>query len=64
MSVCRIGLVSRKEMAAQLGISERSLSNHVKARRIPMISLGGRRLFDPSKVMAAIERYETKEIGR
>ena len=41
-----LGLLRPKEMAFELGISERTLQEWTKARHIPHIRIGGVKLYD------------------
>ena len=45
-------------MAEALGISERLLKNWVRDRVVPFIKIGRCVLFDPTKVEAALARFE------
>ena len=53
-------LVSRRELARLLSVSERSLTNYVKAG-LPSVRLGGRRLFDPVEVVAWIRGQQPQD---
>ena len=55
-------LVSRREMARLLAVSERSLTNYLRLG-MPSLVLCGRRLFDPYEVMAWIrgQQQQPKE---
>lgn len=48
-------LVNVTEMATRLGVSRSSLYVLARQRRIPHIKVGDRVLFDPDKVIAALE---------
>lgn len=53
-------LVSRKHLARRiLGVSERTVDNHVASGLIPAIKLGSRTLFDPNEVVAALKKAST-----
>ncbi len=58
-------LVDYDGMSGVCGIPERSLRTLTQQRKIPFIRLGHRTvLFQPSKVLAALERFEVAEAGR
>jgi excisionase family DNA binding protein len=57
-------LLSKRELAAVLGISERTIENWLAERRIPRLRLSARLTrFNLPKVEAALARYEVKEVG-
>jgi len=56
--------VRYKEMARQLGVSERTLKDMVKRRVIPYIKIRRLVLFDPVKVEAALAKYERQPAGK
>lgn len=57
--------LSKRELAATMGVSARTVDNWLAARKIPKIALSPRLLrFDLDKVKAALNRYEVAEIGR
>ena len=56
------GLYTRKEIADYIGVSERTISNMMRTRRIPVIRIGGNVRFDPVKVRKALEKYEIEAI--
>ncbi len=52
-------------MSGACGIPERSLRTLAQQRKIPFLKLGHRTvLFEPSKVLAALARFEVVEVGR
>ena len=51
------GLLSRKEMARYLNISERKLSTMMTNREIPFIKLGRSVRFNLFEVLDALERF-------
>jgi excisionase family DNA binding protein len=58
-------LLSKRELAAVLGISTRTIENWLAQKRIPQLRLSARLTrFSLPKVEAALARYEIKEIGR
>ena len=58
-------LLSKRELAAVLGISERTIENWLAERRIPRLRLSARLTrFSLPKVEAALARYEVREVGR
>jgi excisionase family DNA binding protein len=58
-------LLSKRELAAVLGVSERTIENWLAARRIPRLQLSARLTrFSLPKVEAALNRYEIREVGR
>jgi excisionase family DNA binding protein len=57
-------LLSKRELAAVLNVSERTLDNWLAQKRIPRLRLSNRLTrFNLPKVEAALERYEIKEVG-
>jgi excisionase family DNA binding protein len=58
----QIGLFTRKQIADYIGVSERTVSNMMRQRRIPVIKIGKTVRFDPLKVRKALEKYEIDSI--
>jgi len=58
----KIGLFNRKQIADYIGVSERTISNMMRQRRIPVIKIGKSVRFDPSKVRKALDKYEIEAI--
>jgi excisionase family DNA binding protein len=57
-------LLSKRELAATLGVSQRTIENWLAQRRIPRLQLSARLTrFSLPKVEAALNRYEVKEVG-
>jgi excisionase family DNA binding protein len=57
-------LLSKRELAAILGVSERTIENWLAEKRIPRLQLSARLArFSLPKVEAALNRYEIKEAG-
>ena len=57
-------LLSKRELAAILSVSERTIENWLAEKRIPRLRLSARLTrFSLSKVEAALNRYEVKEVG-
>ena len=57
-------LLSKRELAAVLGVSERTIENWLAERRIPRLRLSARLTrFSLPKVEAALSRYEVREVG-
>jgi excisionase family DNA binding protein len=56
------GLFTRKQIADYIGVSERTVSNMMRQRRIPVIKIGKTVRFDPLKVRKALEKYEIDSI--
>jgi excisionase family DNA binding protein len=58
-------LLSKKELAAALGVSPRTIETWLSQRRIPQLRLSSRLTrFSLLKVEAALARYEVREVGR
>ena len=57
-------LVKPAQCAKAISVSRRTLTNLVKRRIIPSISIGKIRLFSLSKVKAALEKFEIQEVTR
>ncbi len=57
-------LLSKRELAAVLNVSERTIENWLAQKKIPRLRLSNRLTrFNLPKVEAALARYEVKEIG-
>jgi excisionase family DNA binding protein len=57
-------LLSKKELAAVLNVSERTVDNWCAQKRIPRFRLSARLTrFSLPRVEAALARYEIKEVG-
>ena len=56
------GLFTRKQIADYIGVSERTISNMMRKRIIPVIKIGKSVRFDPSKVRKALDKYEIEAI--
>jgi excisionase family DNA binding protein len=57
-------LLSKRELAAILGVSERTIENWLAQKKIPRLQLSARLTrFSLPKVEAALARYEIKEVG-
>jgi len=56
------GLFNRKQIAYYIGVSERTISNMMRKRLIPVIKIGKSVRFDPSKVRKALDKYEIEAI--
>jgi len=58
------GLLSKRELAVVLNVSERTIDNWLAQKKIPRLRLSARLTrFSLSKVEAALARYEVREIG-
>ena len=56
-------LLSKRELAAVLGVSQRTIENWLAQKRIPQLRLSPRLTrFNLSRVEAALARYEIKEV--
>ena len=56
------GLLNRKQIADYLGVSERTISNMMSKRLIPVIKIGKSVRFDPYNVRKALDKYEIEAI--
>ena len=56
------GLFNRKQIADYIGFSERTISNMMSKRIIPVIKIGKSVRFDPTKVRKALDKYEIEAI--
>jgi excisionase family DNA binding protein len=57
-------LLSKRELAALLGVSDRTIENWLAEKRIPRLQLSARlQRFSLSKVLTALGRYEIREVG-
>ena len=58
-------LITKDELAKQLGLTRRGVECLVAKRKIPVLKISGRCVrFDPAKVRRALNRFEQREIGR
>ena len=57
-----LGLLNRKQIARFIGVSERTIGNMIRMRRIPIIKWGRNVRFDPVKVLGALNKYEIEEV--
>ena len=58
-------LLSKAELSQQLGVGVRTIESWMAQRRIPFLRLSARLVkFDLDNVVAALSRYEVKELGR
>ena len=57
-------LLKPAQCAKAISVSRRTLTNLVKRRIIPSISIGKIRLFSLEKVKAALEKFEEIEVTR
>ena len=56
------GLFNRKQIADYLGVSERTVSNMMSRRIIPVIKFGRSVRFDPVQVHKAMTKYQIEAI--
>ena len=56
------GLFNRKQIADYLGVSERTVSNMMSRRIIPVIKFGRNVRFDPVMVHKAMTKYQIEAI--
>lgn len=59
-----LALVDRKQCAAACGVSQRTITNWLRARVIPCVRVSRVVRFDMAKVKNALERFESKEVTR
>jgi len=58
-------LLTRRELAKRLGLSERSISNLQARKQIPFVRLSARCVrFHAGRVLSALRRFEIREAGR
>jgi len=58
-------LLTKREIAAILNVSSRTIDNWIREKRIPFLRLSPRLLrFDLRTIQRALEKYEIKEVGR
>ena len=55
-------LFNRKQIADYIGVSERTVSNMMRKRLIPVLKIGKTVRFDPPKIKAVLEKYEIEAI--
>jgi excisionase family DNA binding protein len=55
-------LFNRREIADYIGVCERTVSNMMTKRVIPVIKIGKSVRFDPIKVRKALEKYEIESL--
>jgi hypothetical protein len=56
-------LIREPQQAKMLGISERTLRTLRAQRLVPFVKINRIVLYDPDRVIAALERFERKEVG-
>jgi uncharacterized protein YjcR len=58
-------LIRKKDLAAELNVSPRTIDNWVRQRRIPVHRFSARLLrYDLRKVQSALDKFEVTEAGR
>jgi excisionase family DNA binding protein len=63
-SAIRRNLLSKQELALTLGVSTRTLESWMSQKRIPFLRLSSRFIkFNLDRVLAALDRYEIREVG-
>jgi len=56
--------LSKQELALAIGVSPRTIDSWMAEKRIPFLRLSSRLIkFNRERVIAALSRYEVKEIG-
>ena len=55
-------LLNRKQITKFIGVSERTISNMVRRRQIPVIKFGRSVRFDSVRVRKALGKYEIQEL--
>jgi DNA-binding transcriptional regulator YiaG len=59
------GMIRKKDLAAALNVSARTIDNWVRKKRIPVHRFSSRLLrYDLRKVQIALDKYEVIEAGR
>ena len=53
-------LVSTEKLADLLGVTTRTVANLIKARKIPVVKVGNRNRFNPTRVVKTLEIIEIK----
>ena len=61
-TITKSGLFNRKQIADYLGVSERTVSNLMSRRIIPVIKFGRNVRFDPVMVHKAMTKYQIEAI--
>ena len=56
------GLLNREQIAYYIGVSERTISNMMRKRLIPVLKFGKSVRFDAPKVKKALEKFEIEAI--
>jgi excisionase family DNA binding protein len=58
-------LLRKQEIAKQLCVSQRTIGNWTRQKRIPVHRFSSRLIrYDLQKVQRALDRYEIREVGR
>lgn len=58
-------MIRKKELAKELNVSQRTIDNWVRQKRIPVHRFSSRLLrYDLHKVQNALNNYEVREVGR
>ena len=58
-------MICKRELAKELGVSQRTIDNWVRQKRIPVHRFSSRLLrYDLRRVQNALNKYEVVEVGR
>jgi len=58
-------LLCKKDIAKQFSVSQRTIQNWTRKKRIPVHRFSARLVrYDPQKVQRALDKYEVREVGR
>ena len=58
-------LIRKRDLAKQLSLSQRTIDNFVRQKRIPVHRFSSRLVrFDLCKVQRALDKFEIREVGR
>ena len=61
-TLTKSGLLNREQIAYYIGVSERTISNMMRKRLIPVLKFGKSVRFDAPKVKKALEKFEIEAI--
>jgi predicted DNA-binding transcriptional regulator AlpA len=59
------GLIRKRQLASMLSLSPRTIDNLIRKKKIPLVRLSSRCVrFSPERVLAALRKFEIREVGR
>lgn len=56
--------LNKVQLAKEIGVSQRTISNWMQQRKIPYIKVGGRVLYSLERVLGALDKFEFKSLSQ